>query len=519
MTIFSPDGWRVPRWLLVFCMVFSLGLHANPARSETEPQLTRKQLNADLSNAYELLKKIHPNFTAHKSAKELKALRDRLITSSADTNSLDDAYLKLTELIGAVCDEHTYIVKSKRDFERVPGGWPWFTKPLVIHDGTLYAELNSKDGKVEVLEINGIEGSFIASEIVRRMPFDGCYQNGTFFVFDSLTAAGHIFNAVVGNPKIYRMKYRDSQDSAPKELDIESLKLYVNTTISKWFYRTRWQNINLGYSTHKFFHRLLDPSMGNANLDYYFSIPRNLAYLRVGNFKPISESREGIELVMRDIVTKNPDALVLDVTGSPGGNSGTVQFMLAFLLPRAHRLSSEVIFKNISRKPPSHFEFNDDQAMNARKENVRFFRKIRSRNGIRRAPMSMNSFGKPDYKGKIYVLVGPRSHSNAIKVASNLKRLRNATIVGNVTASNVKKTCAQAYGSVRLEHSGFLLYIPELCYRSPENAVDGQSALKLDIPVDILNQPTTRVETKILQVALDHYDQSREIARDTASAD
>ena len=55
---------------------------------------------------------------------------------------------------------------------------------------------------------------------------------------------------------------------------------------------------------------------------------------------------------------------------------------------------------------------------------------------------------KPDYKGKIYVLVSPESHSNAINVAANLKRLRNAVIVGNVTAANTLSVCAAAPGSL-----------------------------------------------------------------------
>ncbi|MDF1777606.1 MAG: S41 family peptidase [Rhizobiaceae bacterium] len=479
------------------------------AQSTLKFQLTKQQLIEDLTTTYELLEQLQPNFTKHKNAGELKALRDQLIASVKQSNSADEAFLKLTELTGAVCDEHTTVIKRERYWNYVPAGWPWYDEPLVVKGGKLYIELSTAKNKVEVVEINGIEGSYIASQIAIRMPNDGCLQTGALFIIDKLGVSGHIFNALVGKQDSYRVRYLDPHDSTPKDLEIIPRTANANHISQRAFFKKRSHRTNYEYSTNKFFHRLLDPAMEKANLNYFFSIPRNIAYLRVGEFELMATAKEGIELVMRDIITKNPDALFLDLTGSPGGYSRSTQFLMSFLLPRAHRLNSKMLIKNVSKEPPANFQYFDKTAEDNRDHNIQYFKKIRPRRGIRSAPVKKQSFGRPDYKGKIYVLVGPWTRSNATNVASNLKRLRNATIVGNVTASNVKTTCARANGSIRLEQSGFRLYVPELCFESPENGTNGQSDLVPDIPVDIFNMALVTLEATVLTTALDHFDDSR----------
>lgn len=519
MTIFSPDRWRTLQWLLVFCMVFSLGLHTNPARSETEQQLTREQLNADLSNAYELLKKIQPNFTAHKSTKELKALRDRLIASSNDTNSLDDAYLKLTELIGAVCDEHTYIEKSEQNPALMQGGWQWHAEPLIVHNGKLYIESNETKRTNEVLEINGIEGPTIAAEIAKRVPSDGCFKSGTLFVNESLVVSAPVFDALVGKPKKYQIKYLSSKNRYPREREVTAVTAYVATNYMKRFILYGIGEKRIEFLNNNLTKRDLGPSVAIANLDYRISQRRNIAYVDVGEFDDLPSAKDGIELVMRDIIKSNPEALFLDLTASPGGSVETAQFMMAFLLPRAHRLHSKALFKSVSKKPPPQFEYIDEKALERRTSMINFFRRVKSRKRIRGVPIIRRSFGKPDYKGPIVVLVGPSTHSSATMVAANLRRLRKAKIVDNLTASDVATSCTQASGFVLLEHSKFRLHVPELCFQSPKNTIDGQSALVPDIAVDVFNWKSAKLPTKILRTALEHFDRSREIALATASAE
>ncbi len=245
-----------------------------------------------------------------------------------------------------------------------------------------------------------------------------------------------------------------------------------------------------------------------AGLDYRYSPDRDLAYLGIDSFKRGDEADKGIDLVMRDIIKKNPNALVIDLVDNPGGTVNTVQTVLAFLLPRSHRLVSRVYVRDVTKERPTNFEYFDETAEEARKEEVRFFRKIKPKGGNRSVSMARRSFGKPDYKGRIYVLVSPTSRSGATALAANLKRLRKATIVGSLSATDTVTYCARASGAFTLQHTGFPLYIPDLCYSGPDNRFNEDHSLVPDIEISPLDVKLTDFQSKTLSAALDDLDRS-----------
>ncbi|MCP4317499.1 MAG: hypothetical protein GY789_16165 [Hyphomicrobiales bacterium] len=181
---------------------------------------------------------------------------------------------------------------------------------------------------------------------------------------------------------------------------------------------------------------------------------------------------------------------------------------MAFLLPRAHRIHSKAYVKNTTKKRPSNFDYFDDDTKDGYKSDVRFFTKVKPKRGIRSASVAKRSFGKPDYKGPIYVLLSPGSRSNSTNVASSLKRLRNATIVGSVTANDSVTGCARASDAYTLTHTKFLLQVPELCFRNPGNRFNEEHTLDLDIEVDPLDAQLQSMNSMILKTALEHIDKS-----------
>ncbi len=490
---------------LIFCVFALMIVHSPVIAAADKPTFTREQLSEDLDETFSLLTLIQPNVGRHTSVKELRRLRNALKASLKKSNTGEDAYMKLTSLVGAVCDEHTQILRSEGHAIRMPGGWPWYEKPLIIKDKKLYVELASTDIKAQVISVNGIDGSVFATEIARRMPHDGCFQSGVLYVDSYLAVSGAVFNALVGQPEQYTIELALDGSPVPISITTDPVVSYVSSIFARKSARLSASNRLSALRKKYFWRRLNSPVTRKAELEYFYSNIHDMAYLRIGSFADYETVKEGIEIVMRDIISENPKALFIDLIDNPGGSSNSAQFLMAFLLPRAHRLHSRVLTKDVARKPPTNFSFIDSDAEATRKSRVKFFRRVKPRGGIRSAPMAKRSFGMPDYKGKIYVMVGPGSHSNAMRVAANLKRLRNATIVGNVTASNITSACARASGSYKLKNTGFTLYVPETCYESPENRIKQQNTLIPDIAVDVFKGRTTDIAAVTLRTALEHH--------------
>ncbi|MEM6462337.1 MAG: S41 family peptidase [Pseudomonadota bacterium] len=488
-----------------FAVVFIAAMLPNRSWAQTSEYFTREEIAADLSEAYEILRRNHPNFTRHKSAQQQQSLYDGLVASIPRYASIDAAYLLLSELVGAVCDEHTQIIKRQSDYAIMPGGWPWFERPLFVRAGSLYIEDDYTRQKEKVVSINGVSGDEIAAKLAARMPNDGCVDDGVLVVSDFLRVSGHIVSALLGTTGPYWIISIGAESGKPKGQTVEAASPFYSRFDAYLFHKERRRDLARELLVNSFTKRYLGHEVAAADLSYRFAERGNLAYVKVDSFLVAEKAKTGIEKVMRDIIERKPDALFIDFTGNPGGYTETAQFFMAFLLPRSHRLHSRAYRKNVSRDLPPSFKFTDQAAKDARNQDIRYFRRIKPRNGIRSTRVGRRSFGKPDYKGKLYVLVSPESRSNAIKVASNLRRLRNATIVGNVTAANTVSVCAAARGSFKLKHTGFLMSVPEICYSSPENRFADDGTLVPDVAVDVFEWPLVNLNSMILRTAVEDH--------------
>ncbi|MCP4407620.1 MAG: hypothetical protein GY807_07640 [Gammaproteobacteria bacterium] len=464
--------------------------------------ISREQLQADLTHTYDLLKRHHPNLTAHKSRDELDALYDSLLQQTKEQNTAAVAFLALTALVGAVCDEHTRLKKKPVNPSQFPGGWPWFEFPLFLSDGKLYLE-DPRDGtKEQVISIGDHSGTDVAAAIITRQPSDGCLGERTLEINERLRFNSELIRSTIGKTGPYIVRSR--KDNAPTT-DVRILKEAAPAARHgryRKFQIQRSRALEKQLLLSGFLREFLGPELVSAGLDYWFATQRNIAYLRIEQFYTFDKSAAGFDRVLRKVIQKKPDALIIDLVNNPGGWSKTSQLLVAYMTAKAHRLHSKTYMKNVSANHPSDFSYIDESRKKQFLTDAAYFRNIRPTNGSRTADVKRRSFGKPDYKGQIFILVGPSSRSNAIRVASTLKRLRNATIVGAATATNTVSYCADANGEYVLQHSGFVLRIPDRCFQAPESRFNEDGSLVPDIQVDPLNWPLAELNSMILKVAL-----------------
>ncbi len=467
--------------------------------------ISRDELRADITQTYELLRSHHPNLSAHTGRKDFDDLYKRLLDDVGESNSQDEAFFAIAELVASVCDEHTRVITGKADRILLPDGWPWYEFPLIVDDGRLFMEEFQTGKTEEVISINGIAGQDIVSALAARSPNDGCLGDATLIVNEALPIYGSLMGKLIGYDGPYKVRSKSPDSQTVTERTVRAAGHFVSTTHRSQFHKQQDRVMRTGLLVDGFRQRHLGFAVGEAGLDYRYSERHNAAYLGVDSFKTPEKAKKGVELVMRDIIKKNPDRLIIDLVDNSGGATKTARQLLAFLLPRSHRLHHKVRVKNVKKQRPENFEYFDDEAKDLHQYNARFFGKIRPKQGVRTAPIRKQSFGKPDYKGKITVLISPTSRSNSIRVAANLKRLRDATIVGGAPATHTVTYCARGHGDFTLDHTGFVLNIPENCYDSPENRFNDQRTLEPDIEVDVLDGPLAGLNFRIIEAAVDDH--------------
>ena len=115
---------RTIRRICIAALLLSL-LHIQAA-AETKPPLTGEQFREDLSEAYRIMKRLHPNLTVYTEPGALDELHEKLEESVSGQVTIGDAYLAISELVGAVCDEHTLLLLDDPDELRSLAGWSWF---------------------------------------------------------------------------------------------------------------------------------------------------------------------------------------------------------------------------------------------------------------------------------------------------------------------------------------------------------------------------------------------------------
>lgn len=474
--------------------------------AQSTKQYPREAVVADLTETYEVLKRHHPNFARHRSAGELQVLYENLLDELTPMVTRDQAYLTIATMVGAVCDEHTQVIKRHADHAILPPGWPWFDEQLLVRDGELYVEQNNGKSKAKVISINGVSGRSVAQKLIAAMPHDGCYEDGVMLVNGFLKVSGNIVAAALKTRGPFTVITEHNSTKARITRTLKPISPVQAKRGYRSFRKAQYRDFISELLDQDFALQDLGKDLEKADLTYFLSDQRKLAYLRIDSFPDPEKARDGIEKTMRDIIRRRPKALILDFTDNPGGYTESAQFLMAFLLPNAHRLHSRAYRINMVTELPDSFRFRNKAAMDARNKDILYFRRIKPKDGIRSTRMGRRSFGKPDYRGPIYVLVSPESHSNAINVATNLKRLRNAVIVGDVTAANTYSVCAAAQGSFQLKHTSFILSVPELCYSSPENKFAERGVLVPDVEVDIFDWPLVNMNKMILRAALEDFD-------------
>ena len=489
--------------ILIICLSIYIPLQA----AEPSKDFTKKQVLADINQLVGLLKKNHPNLYTHQSPKKLKATIKEVKSELTQKLSRLDAVIHLQKILASICDEHTSIVFSPKNERSTFESANFFTSSLISRQGRIVVGNNNKSTNSEVILAIGERSADNINEFMQKLQSqDGCLEPNTH-VIDGSTYLNTLFlgNYLYKGEKTASIKFRNHSNQI-----VERSRGFTNfsgiSTSLGFVYAMKsilsnivLKNNNFTYESKDFNRDYFNKEIGSY---LFFNEVKKVYFLKISSFVGGKKFDKLIDKSLRKIISTKPSHVIIDLTDNPGGRILSASKFLSYFLPTAHRPARYLRVKNPARKIRAPIVWKSAKRKKGHFKNMRAFRRIKRRKGQYRLPYRNRSYGHPDYKGGITILVGPRTHSAATMVAVILKNKRNAKIVGYINKRSATTACYAPGGSFRLKNTRVLVDIPFFCYDRNKKDFLGQEYLKPDIVVNPMVSASSNLGGRIIEAAL-----------------
>ncbi len=472
----------------------------------SQSTFTRDQVLQDAQSLEKLLKKYHPNLYAHRQPSKLNSIWKNVKSKLPNSPSYLDAATLFQQILAAVCDEHTEVLRNNRWTSSSPSVSQYFPFGLVVVGKNLYLD-NSGVGKKnpEVIAINGKSSAAIISFLKSLTSEDACQKVDVLFShhIDSNFMTPILLSKFLGFGPQYDVKLKNSDTEEVTSLSLNAISWRRKSTIGlgktsagRSILLERL-GISIRESEWRHAQKSYEQILVRASSD------QSIYYVYVPSFGGGVRQTKAIDTQIRDIVKAGPNHVIVDLMDNPGGNSPVAQRFLSYFLTTSSRVGSHMraqIAEEIS--DPDFFWFSSE----TRKiftQDIKQFRRVRKRKGQYRLGIASTSFGNKSYRGELTVLINPKTDSAATFVATTLKRKMGAKIVGNIGDASMKTSCASAPGAHQLPNTRVRILIPLMCVDRHKGARNRGNLLRPDVLVDISKDHSGLTNVNILKAAVD----------------
>ncbi len=408
------------KFLYLIYLCFSCNLY-----SQT---LSIKQVTSDIDSIVEILSNVHATFNDSPNRQEIINIRDTISTQMTS----HELYRTLQPLV--TLDGHTFLIFKGEILPKVEN--PFFPFETIIFQDRLYVKTNiSNDSLItkgcEILKINGEDVSVIIRKILSYV--QGEKKEFKVRSIDNMGFATY-YRLVYGNYSAFDVEYKNKSETKITEVK-----------------GVNWKHF---------------PKHKKEPLEYKL-IDNNIAYLKVGKFRNPHTFLPFIDSIFTDIKDKKISNLIIDKTSGGGFNElADSLFSYITINPYSNFVKQKVKISGDSK------DFIAEQSDNGRIKGDYFI--------IENKP-SKKIIRQNQFKGKVYVLTGPRAYSCATLFVAMTKCYSNAIIVGEETGQPLISN-----GSIcrhKLSNSGIYLYTSFSTFYMPcaVNEIDG---VKPDIEVE-----------------------------------
>lgn len=492
----------------LFSAILTFQHSLNTAASQTT--LTRAQALEDAKATENLLKKYHPNLYAHRTPKQINRLWSEAKSQVPENPDFLDAATLAQKILAAACDAHTQVNLDKNWISdnwvnkdgKISGVFP---KNLVIVGDDLYLDDSQFYRKDRVLQsINERKSGEIVNFIKSIRPADGCQNSKVLFTHHGVgrLTASILLTKFLGDGPKFEVKYKHTETGATTTVNLRQERLSALHQRSKYrSMRGRASALkSLGIAANErdweFAYDLARQALVRSNEN------KSIFYIYLPSFDGAKAQSRYFDEQLRRLVKANPAHVIVDLTDNPGGWQGNAQQFMSYFLHTSSRFRIRArsrIMKNIS---DSNYIWHDKIHREWYSGHVRQYKRVRKRGRFYRLNERPQSFGNTSYKGKLTVLVSPKTGSAATTVATILKRKIGATIVGDIGDASMKTSCSGSPGAHLLPNSGTAILVPLVCGdRHPEAERKGD-LFRPEIPVNIAKQNSRMTNAIILGEAI-----------------
>lgn len=478
--------------------------------SSAEPALTRKQVLADAKTTEALLKKYHSNLYAHRTPKQLQSLWRKAKSQLPDKPNYLDAATLAQQMLAAVCDEHTLVTLSD---SWVSSNWVYgngeisgfFPRNLVIVGTKLYLDdIQFVKKRWEIVSINERNSGEIINFLKSITSADGCQNSDVLFTHQ---VVGRLITSVLltnflGQGSIFKAELKDAKTGATNTLSLQPVSLSVLRQRSRYrsIYGRSSPLKSIGIEAKdrdwEFAFDIIRQAMVLSNLE------KSIFYIFVPSFDGAKAQVKYFDDQLRDLVKENPDHVIVDLTNNPGGWSNNAQQFLSYFLRTSSRTRMTIRSRVRNNISDANYIWHDKKHREWYSGHVGQYKRAPKRGRYYQLNVTPRSFGNKSYKGKLTVLMSPKTGSAATTVATILMRKAGAKIVGDIGDASMKSTCSSSPGAHLLPNSKAGIMVPLVCGDRHPAARRKGNLLKPDVRVDIATQNSRMTNAAILTAAI-----------------
>jgi len=406
-----------------------------PGQKSTQPVYAElippDKLGEDLDLLFKTIDEVHPNMYAYTSKKEFSKLRDKLYRKAARPMTRLEFYKAVAPVVAALKSGHTFVMTPQEEFAEYAknGGKMFPVHFLCTGDAvTLAIYWGNEEIPVgaEVLTIDGEKAKEYLKRLARYWPAEGKEYN-----------LGHLER---GGSSIMFFLWLEKGHEESLKLTLKSPDGVIDEYAVVALSHDEINQAALKKQAETAKHKTQDS--GHPQLYTYRHIPdANVGLITFNFFKDRQQFGKFLKTTSQDVQEQNVENLIIDIRNNPGGNN----------------MLGDDFLKYLTDKPFCQFEKAELKISEQACARYRWIKREDPNIKIGSTKILKGKLIKPGdnplrFKGKVFVLIGPKSASSSVSFASVMKHFHIGTLIGQETIDTPVN-----YGDIiyeKLSHSG-----------------------------------------------------------------
>jgi hypothetical protein len=455
------------------------------AASLTGPEpIAVPALHDDIETASRILAEVHPEL--FRSPRKLTALQDRtatLIETTVEPLTRTELFWRLAPLVGGIGDGHTTLEVPWTDVtEYLEGDGLVFPLDLLLIEGAAYVDRDYSERSgvprgSRVLAINDVPIATLIEETTAVLSGRSSWRRRR------LDGRSDFFKALLWLGRDWRGPFRIRWERGG---DIEETTLAGVTRATLRAARAE--------------------SASSSSEVRFRRIGSQAALLRIPAFEDAPELRRSLDDAVDAWKRERPGALIVDVRGNPGGDSGAAELVLSHLVDQPAPLvlgvqarASEAFKTQMKQRIPGVLRWFPAHKLSHAGRAI-----WNADEGglvpVDTSPVELQRQARR-WQGRLVVLIDEGTFSTAAIFAAAIRRLGRGTLIGRPTGG-VGGVMAAEPLHFELPHSGLVLRVSSMRFQLAEDDRITAAGVEPDVFVERRLDDELAGEDTILRAAL-----------------